>query len=217
MDLSWTALEDRKDIFRTLYPVVAGDIAERIFRPATDRKQLRERCHYAREFGIDCSVMRLLLDYNRYSEIQSIAGNYQKVLDYGCGAGDYGVAFAKNGSQVTFYDLPDMIACARERCRRLALGATYALVPDEPLDETYDLVVFSEVLEHLENPLGTLQKTKAGAMFLTAYPYVPDDSPYFQKGGHTRQAHEQAASCRKYLETHYRRKSVGKWYLLTVI
>jgi 2-polyprenyl-3-methyl-5-hydroxy-6-metoxy-1,4-benzoquinol methylase len=84
--------------------------------------------------------------------IEDLAG--KRVLDVGCGIGQYGVFFALKGAEVRGFDLSPVgveagNALAREngvagRCRFEVANATampYA-------DETFDIVLFHEVLHH---------------------------------------------------------------------
>lgn len=216
--------ENRREIFRTLFDL-DQITADTIFGYGQEKHKLYDRCMYARQFGVECSAMRLLIDYDRYAEahvlIEFLEGkvNFGKfsVLDYGSGAGDYGVCFGILGSKVTFLDLPEMIVVPKLRCKLLGIGAQY-LEPPCPIP-SFDLVIFSEVLEHLEDPLAVLTECRdRGVKYLwtTAYPYVPVESEYFAKSGHTPQAHEQVVTCQKFLADNYVRTTVGKWHLLVL-
>lgn len=210
----WLEQENRAEVLQEIYNL-SQETLEKIIafgspEKGQTRKDLYDRCMFAREFGVDCSVMRLLLDYNRYDELFKILNflgdiNFSelKVLDYGCGASDYGFCFTKLGSYVTFYDLPEMLVCPKLRLEKMSLTGKFVAVPEPVLNEIYDLIIFSESLEHLENPLQTLKECKTKFLFSSSYPYIPVDSTYFNKSGHSPEAHNQVLECQKFLKNHY--------------
>ena len=214
--------ENRKDIFSKLYNL-DKKTCEIIFSYShKDRNALGERCAFAINFGIDCSIMRLLLDYNRYSETDLLVNYFKenfsdlRVLDYGSGAGDYGVIFSLLGSQVTFYDYPHMLKCPVYRCEQEGLKFKTIDVPKKLDFKEYNIVIFSEVLEHLENPLEELQNCLTSGVkyvFTTAYPFVPIESAYFNKSGHSETARNQTKECQDLLEKNYVRQSISEKHL----
>lgn len=216
--------EDRPAVLRKLYNLPKAVVAK-ILAFGKNKPVLYDRCQYAKQFGINCSVMRLLLDYTRYSEAFALAEALRsvtnleglKVLDYGAGAGDYAVVFGLAGAGVTIYDYQHMAECPVLRFERLNLKGTVRYVPDEPIPG-HDLVIFSEVLEHLESPLDELKKcVESGVkyIFTTCYPYVGDVEAYFSKGGHTPEAKESIEASQKLLEEHFINTRLGRWHLLT--
>ena len=75
-----------------------------------------------------------------------------KVLELGCGTGYFTSALAKTGAQITAIDIsPDLLRVAREKCARpnvsFEIQNAYSLSYG---DETFDAVVGSSVLHHLE-------------------------------------------------------------------
>jgi 2-polyprenyl-3-methyl-5-hydroxy-6-metoxy-1,4-benzoquinol methylase len=82
-----------------------------------------------------------------------------KVLEIGCFLGLVSIALARVGFQVTATDIPEFLRCARLRERLDRAGVCHQAcnlrdyrLPFE--DETFDVVVMCEVLEHLNfNPL----------------------------------------------------------------
>jgi 2-polyprenyl-3-methyl-5-hydroxy-6-metoxy-1,4-benzoquinol methylase len=92
-----------------------------------------------------------------------------RVLDYGCGVSDIGILLALLGAQVTICDLADpKLSFAEWRYRRRKLNAEVIPIenPEESLSlnkDYYDLIVATEVFEHIPNPLQCL-KALTGAL-----------------------------------------------------
>lgn len=162
-------------------------------------------------------IIRSFLNYNRYFEADWIIGRLKilfekdvkglKVLDFGCGVGDYGLSFLREGSDVTFYDIPYMIDFAKFRVSHENLTASFYEVPTDfaTLFKGKDVAIFGEVLEHLDNPAAALQAcvdNKVQFVFSSSYPYR-DDEAYFHKAGHSLKAWEQEPECKQILESNY--------------
>lgn len=118
--------------------------------------------------------LRLMLGYERYSLIlpyisyirNNSSNNFSgySILDYGCGVADIGLLFATMGSKVTIADLNDKkleFAAWRFKKRRLSPKVIVinnpSRYPSLPQRE-YDLIIATEVLEHVRNPLMLLQR-----------------------------------------------------------
>jgi demethylmenaquinone methyltransferase/2-methoxy-6-polyprenyl-1,4-benzoquinol methylase len=86
-----------------------------------------------------------------------------RVLDAGCGAGDFALAFAQTGRRPLEIDLldlsPEMLARAAAATRGVAIQVRQILAPlaDAPLaGEGYHVVLCAHLLEHIENPAAEL-------------------------------------------------------------
>ncbi len=102
----------------------------------------------------------------RYELILSLIGDEmkgKKVLDIGCGDGVLSYLLANKGANVIGIDnLKEVIKFAKERCKNLEnlnflVASTYEL-PFE--NDSFDYVVSSEVVEHLEQPDKMLSEVK---------------------------------------------------------
>ncbi|HEY1252626.1 MAG TPA: methyltransferase domain-containing protein [Thermoanaerobaculia bacterium] len=93
--------------------------------------------------------------------LPSGAGNPVRILDVGCGAGG-GIAGARGrhaGWRITGIERDGRLAAqARERCDRVLEGDLREILPRLARDgETFDAIVFADVLEHLEDPFDALR------------------------------------------------------------
>lgn len=94
--------------------------------------------------------------------IAAAVGHDKRVLDVGCAAGDFAEVLAGRGCRVTGIELDPEAALRAERyCERVIVGDVERLdVEGELAEETFDVVVFGDVLEHLKDPLATLKRLK---------------------------------------------------------
>lgn len=101
----------------------------------------------------------------------------RRLLDYGCGIGEDGIALAEAGFEVTLADVPGKtLQFARWRVQQRGLQVHFIEIwdgDDSPLQETYDGIICLEVLEHLWNPPAILKHfhhhlTPGGCLLVTA-------------------------------------------------
>lgn len=174
-----------------------------------DRKKIYEEWTGEKNFILE----RTMILYDRYfeanfivRELESRGVEFSKlcVLDYGCACGDYGMVFARKGSKVSFVDI--VPACVEFANHRMKLE-NFQVSDQEP-----NFVIFGEVLEHMVNPLETIQgyhEQGVKYFFTSSYPFRSDDpKDKYWKGsgdppGHTRQACIQQPEVRKFLQNHY--------------
>jgi O-antigen biosynthesis protein len=111
---------------------------------------------------------------NKYQQIAKRIPSASQVLDVGCGSGDLGRSLHGKQCKVTGWDLKfDRINANREFYQALEERN----VETQGLgDEKYDVVVFSDVLEHLNDPEKVLVKSReslrSGGMVLISLPNV---------------------------------------------
>lgn len=123
-------------------------------------------------------ALRLMLAYERYSMItdyldfmiKDSCKNLSdfKVLDYGCGVSDIGLLFASFGAKVTICDLDNSrfdFTIWRFKQRGFnpeTIRVTNTEVYPELLESKYDLIIATELFEHVRDPLRLLKNfTKA--------------------------------------------------------
>ena len=164
-------------------------------------------------------MRRMFLDYNRYFEAGAIEDALEsmhvdfstiKVLDYGCGVADYGIYFARLGSYVRLLDIDSdalNFAIHRFKLEHFSFGITDTITG-------YDLVIFGEVLDHLDSPYDVLQQAINGGarfIFTSSYPFRSDDpnDVHWKHDHHPESAFKQQKACRELLESHYNKLNFG--------
>jgi O-antigen biosynthesis protein len=113
--------------------------------------------------------------------IVELVGNDKHVLDVGCATGNLAEVLTERGCRVTGIEVdPEAARRAEERCERLIVGDVELLDLGAELDgETFDVLLFGDVLEHLKDPLRTLKRLEP---FLRPEGYVVASIPNVAHG-----------------------------------
>jgi len=103
--------------------------------------------------------------------------NNSKVLDVGCNTGRLGGYLIKNKNCAVFGI--DIFPEAIERAKTVLTGAKVMDLEKDAfpfVDETFDVIIFADVLEHLYNPLSVLNalkfRLKPGGYIITSIPNI---------------------------------------------
>ena len=104
-------------------------------------------------------------------QVDSYGAESPKVLDVGCGNGIISIALGSLGYQVTGIDIdPDSIEFAKKNNPYDNVDFVVMNVEDELLNEKFDIVICSEVIEHLYQPTKFLmhirEKIRPGGMVI---------------------------------------------------
>lgn len=109
--------------------------------------------------------------------IMKQVGTGLKILDVGCGYGQNGEAMIKRGNIVFGIDiLPAVIQKAKTRLTYAAVAdfSRPEDIPDEIKREKFDMVILSDVLEHVYDPMGLIRNAipmmKENAVLLVSVP-----------------------------------------------
>ena len=151
-------------------------------------------------------LQRMLFAYTRYPEAESALSHLPRtggrVLDFGCGVGDYGVSFARRNWTVSFCDVHQILDFVRFRSEHEAINA--AFVESPPVFDGFDAVVFGEVLEHLTNPLELLTDCVRHVPWIvtSSYPLPHSDEYWTRYPDHTDEARQQQPACLNLLRSH---------------
>lgn len=138
------------------------------------------------------AVVNHMLSYTRFDQAYSLVKFFNriyrpakrrstKVLDYGCSIADFGLCFALQGYQVSLCDIKDgnlQLGVWRFDKR----GLNYHVIPVTsnnlyPKFSNLDIIVASETLEHLRNPLIAVNNiyeglNSNGLLWISGYPVI---------------------------------------------
>jgi 2-polyprenyl-3-methyl-5-hydroxy-6-metoxy-1,4-benzoquinol methylase len=115
---------------------------------------------------------------NSHAYALSMVGYNKSVLEVGCATGYFSEALVDRGCNVTGIELdPDAAKIAEKWLDRVVVGDLDAgEVWDSIADESFDAVVFGDVLEHLRDPLSALRaavrKMKPSGVVVTSIPNI---------------------------------------------
>jgi 2-polyprenyl-3-methyl-5-hydroxy-6-metoxy-1,4-benzoquinol methylase len=115
--------------------------------------------------GVDLSNMN-----SSHALMVELAGHDKRVLDVGASTGYLARVLTERGCRVTGIEIdPGSARQAEEHCDRVISGDVERLDLDQELgEESFDVIVFGDVLEHLEDPSRALKRFK----------------PFLNPGGH---------------------------------
>ena len=145
---------------------------QQYFQERTASHLLKEAYHEASFYY----ALRLMMAFERYSMVLDYLEAFYKfrgkerkslrgwtVLDFGCGVSDIGLLLSLLGATVEICDLADQklnFAQWRYQVRNLKVAVNPQNAVDQPPvleSEKYDLIIATEVFEHLTDPLQNLQ------------------------------------------------------------
>jgi O-antigen biosynthesis protein len=96
-----------------------------------------------------------------HAQIVDLVGHDKRVLDVGTSTGYLAEVMVRNGCSVTGIELdPEAARQAEKYCERVVIGDVENLDLETCLGESFDVIVFGDVLEHLREPLRTLRRLK---------------------------------------------------------
>jgi SAM-dependent methyltransferase len=156
-------------------------------------------------FPVACKLLQYFNSLYRKSKRSSI-----RVLDYGCGVGDYGLAFAVHGYPVTLLDIEGgNLDFARWRFEQRQLPHHVIAATESNLYPNLgqqDIILSGEVLEHVREPLTVLKNShaalnKGGFLWYSGY-------PDFEKevgGDHLQEAADVRPEAYQYVQTVFKK------------
>lgn len=174
--------------------------------------------NFYNKFHNDSRVQRKLITENNftYQTIIKIFNKYIKpedsVLDIGCGVGVLSLYYGKRCKSVTGIDISNKaISIATESAKILKLNNSVKFktlnFPDNHLKDTFDKIIFSEVLEHIldENKAlkAILKMLKPnGKLIIT----VPSKNSFLHKVGLSKKFDEEVGHFRRYTSAEIKNK-----------
>jgi len=211
-------MENREKIFQEYYEFNESTmlkINELAAHPREDyfKESFKEELKF---YGVNAIIMRTMLRYTRYNKSNKIIEFFgdklrnMKVLDFGCGVGDYGMTIARCGAHVTFCDFEELIDFVKFRWGKENLDCDAITSPGSEINQidpdynilsacNFNLVVFGEVLEHINHPLRLLKTFyKVPYIFTSSFPFKREVS--FIEPGHNINAYQEQKQCLEFLE-----------------
>lgn len=167
------------------------------------------------DLGLSPSIVRTMVDYDRYPQARDILDAMLllredvatfTVLDFGCLVADYAIFFARLGARAAIYDGEEEVKFAQFRFADAELPLITYTIPTsgDVLMGGKTLVIFGEVLEHLENPLLPIKdciKSSVKYIFTSCYPF--GDEEYYGLSGHLKSAQALQSDCIRLLIENY--------------
>lgn len=169
------------------------------------------------------SMRRMFLDYTRYFEAEAIINHLKtlgtkfqelRVLDFGCGVADYGISFAREGSDVFLFDIDqDALNFAIHRFE--IEGQKVRVNQLKNLSGQFELAIFGEVLDHVDEPFKILidlyYLSQVKYIFTSSYPFRSNDpnEAHWQHDHHPKTALKEQSLCRLFLETKFDKVNFG--------
>lgn len=144
-----------------------------------DYRQFYDRL--GREYEETASVYSTRLGRVRFRavvrQLQPFARSHSRLLDVGCNDGVYSIPYCRLGGTAHGIDISRaLVEKAREKCATQQLPATFEVADIEEFraTEEFDIVLMSEVLEHVRNPEVAVRNAvagvKRGGYFLVSTP-----------------------------------------------
>lgn len=98
---------------------------------------------------------------NAHSFVLAMVGSNKRVLEAGCASGHVSEILSARGCTVVGIEIDPLVAQTAEQwTERVVIGdLDHGILWDELAGETFDVILFGDVLEHLKDPLGTLRES----------------------------------------------------------
>lgn len=99
--------------------------------------------------------------YGTHSKVTKLVGKNKKVLDIGCATGYLSQEMVDNGCDVIGIEIDkDAAKIASEICKKIYVGEASQIIV-EVVEKNFDIILFSDVLEHLVDPISILKKSSS--------------------------------------------------------
>jgi 2-polyprenyl-3-methyl-5-hydroxy-6-metoxy-1,4-benzoquinol methylase len=96
-------------------------------------------------------------EHTRFEMLPFVPANCRRVLDVGCGQGNFGEAL-KRDRKIEVWGLEPVASAAAEAATKLDRAIEGIFTPDAGLPPaSFDAIIFNDVLEHLPDPAEALQ------------------------------------------------------------
>ncbi|MCK4730457.1 MAG: class I SAM-dependent methyltransferase [Candidatus Aenigmarchaeota archaeon] len=122
--------------------------------------------------------LRLRVIKNILNKIQGSIEN-KKILDVGCGVGDFSIMFAKMSAEVTGIDISEKaVGEAKKKAKGLCCDFKVTSIKNMDFQKSFDIILSITVLQHIPNKdlLSSIQKL-ADSLNIEGYIYILETAP----------------------------------------
>jgi O-antigen biosynthesis protein len=98
--------------------------------------------------------------YGSHMKVINLVGKNKRVLEIGCATGQVTSRLAENGCDVVGIELSEESARVAQKYCKKVIVADVSDINNLEFFKYFDFILFMDVLEHLEYPLGVLKKLK---------------------------------------------------------
>jgi O-antigen biosynthesis protein len=102
-------------------------------------------------------------DNNSLKKMLTLVGHQKKVVDFGCATGYFARLLAARECEVTGIEINEKAAAAAERFCSQVIVANLDFTPIQDIlpEQTFDVAIFGDVLEHLRDPWRVLEAVRS--------------------------------------------------------
>jgi 2-polyprenyl-3-methyl-5-hydroxy-6-metoxy-1,4-benzoquinol methylase len=148
------------------YGIEGDDFIKILEDPATNQKACNDEWEHRETndsfYQHSKNYVFGLIGFNNYNRVFKVLcpimeAENKKILDFGGGIGELGMQMSK-GNDVYYYDLDGEIQNFAKYLSAMTNRPMTFLKETEVFEQKYDIILIMDVLEHLEDPVGTLKK-----------------------------------------------------------
>jgi len=92
--------------------------------------------------------------------LNQVPVNAKKIFEIGCGYGNFGELVKSRNPGVTYFALELVPEAAKVAATKLDHVFCGSIESSSLVDDQFDCIIFGDVLEHLNDPLGVLRKIR---------------------------------------------------------
>jgi len=156
----------------------------------------------------DLWMLQLVLEVIQFLEKKNTP---LKILEYGCGSADPSILLLKRGHKPTICDIEGGNLSAAQKRFELRLLEVRSIGANQKcpvpfINEKFDLIIATEVLEHIRNPLKLLELIyelldKDGIVIFGSFPFNKTNA----RGDHLEEAVSKRSQLLSWIDTHFTR------------
>jgi O-antigen biosynthesis protein len=116
-----------------------------------------------KDYPLESNLSEADLDENHsFTKMLRLVGENKRVIDFGCSTGTFAQLLTKKGCHVTGVEVnPQAAKVAEQYCEQVIIAdLDFVSLAEIVQDQTFDVAVFGDVLEHLRDPWKVLKQTR---------------------------------------------------------